>query len=240
MGNSLQVVTTINNLSSNISAALIQKANASTTAKCNITIGSITFTKNTGCSISVQNLCSANSDASLDAVLEAAFKTFNELTTSTQQQAAQIFSNQAQIGTTTNDIKQNFSNYVEQQCNSASTINQNITIQNLDLGECTPNFPVDLKFANSGNASANCVIGVLQKLVISAANQVTNNTTQENSYGLLVMGILGLAGMFAFIIYIWIGKKVLFPSTEEKIRLALAQRADLPWTFLWEMLVSKT
>jgi len=236
MSNSTSVNTTITNVTNNINQSLVQNASASATANCNVKIGNLSFTKNTGCSVTVSNLCSASATAALSAVVEAAYKTFTELSVSNQQATAQLFSNMTQIATTSSDIKNNFSNYVEQTCNANATLNQNISIQNIELGECTPNFPIEFKFTNTGNASANCAIGIIQKLIAGAGNELAVANEQTNSYGLIVIALLGLAGIFAFMVYLWLGKRVLFPTNEEKIRLALARKAELPWTFLWEML----
>ena len=242
MGTSLGLNTTVNNIQTNINSSLIQKANASAQANCTVNMGNITFGKigGAGCTVEVTNLCSANATAAVDAVLDAVFKSFNELTTENKQAAATAFSNTAGINTTVNNIQNNFNVYVEQNCGATSDINLIINTQNISIGDCAPTTPVVLKFTNSGNAKANCIIGLVQKVIVSSANEIATKNTQSSAYGYFVMAILGLGGMFCFVVYIWIIKRVIAPTNEEKIRLALAQRAQLPWSFLWEMVMGRT
>jgi hypothetical protein len=238
MGVGASINTTSNNISTSISQSLVQKVGASATANCNVTIGSISFTENKGCSVTVSNMCSASATGTLDAVLDGAFNAFDQLTTSNQQDAAQLMSATLAVNTTVTNIKKDFSNYISQQCGADSNLNQNIKIQNIELGKCSSpgNTPINFNFINSGSASANCAIGIIQKLLVDASNSVATSNEQTSSTGLLIIGLILIAGMFFGLIYIWYIKQILFRSTEDSIRMNWSKRDTLPWVLELDML----
>lgn len=238
MGVGASFNTTTNNISTSISQSLIEKVGASATADCNVTIGSISFTENKGCSVTVSNMCSASATGALDAVLDGAFNAFDQLTTSNQQDAAQLFSATLGVNTTITNIKKDFSNYIEQECGANSNLNQNITIQNIDLGKCSApgNTPINFNFINSGSVSANCAIGIIQKILVDASNSVATSNEQSSIMGLLVIGFILIAGMFFGLIYIWYIKQILFRTTEDNIRMNWSKRDTLPWVLELDML----
>jgi hypothetical protein len=237
MGISSSVNTNINVFSTSITQSLIQRVNASSTATCAVNIGSISFTENNGCAVTVSNMCSATATGVLDAVLEGIFQAYDQLDVSNKQDAAQIFSATFSVNTNVTTIKDDFSTYVEQECGASSNLNQNITIQNISLGKWTDpgNPPVVCECVNSGRADANCAIGVLQKLFVEATNKVAVENSQSSTIGFLVFGILGLAGIFAALVYFWYAKQILFTSVKDKIRLEWAKRDVLPWPLELDM-----
>jgi len=241
MGVSASVNTTMTDISKSITQSLVQSVNASATAYCNVEIGSISFTKNTGCSITVSNMCSASSSGQISAVLDAVYETFNQLTVADQQSCAQMFSATFGVNSTVSTVKTNFSNYVTQQCGANSSLNQNIKIQNITLGECTPppNSPLALTFINTGKADANCVIGIIQKLAISASNTLAVSNSQTSSNGIIIIGIVCIVGILAALAYLKAIKHIMFTSTRDKIRLKMASKDDVPWPLYWEMMTGK-
>lgn len=218
-------------MSTSVTQSLQQRVNASATANCAVSIGSISFTENSGCAVTVSNMCTASSTGVLEAVLDGIFQAYDQLDISNKQEAAQIFSATFSVNTNVTSIKNDFSTYVEQQCGATSNLNQNITIQNLELGKCTApsNTPVVFNFINSGRADANCAIGILQKLLVQATNNVSVVNSQTSTIGYLVLGAVAIAGIFALLVYAWYAKQILFTNVNDKIKLELAKRDPLPW-----------
>lgn len=237
MGLAASLNTTINVMSTSVTQSLQQKVNASSTANCAVSIGSISFTENSGCAVTVSNMCSASSVGVLDAVLDGIFQAYDQLDVANKQDSAQIFSATFSVNTNVTTIKKDFSTYVEQQCGASSSLNQSITVQNIDLGKCTApgNTPITFNFVNSGRADANCAIGILQKLLVEASNKVSVTNSQSSTLGILVFGILGLAGIFALLVYMWYAKKLLVTDVRDKIKLEWAKRDVLPWPLEIEM-----
>lgn len=237
MGVSSSVNTNSNNFSTAITQSLKQSVNASATANCNVNIGSISFTSNNGCSVTVSNMCSATSTGVLDAVLDGIFQAYDQLDASNKQEAAQLFSATFAVNTNITNIKKDFSTYVEQQCGATSNLNQNISIQNISLGACTSSSPngLQLNFVNSGKADANCAMGILQKLIVQASNQVATNNDNTNSYGAIILGLVAIAGIFALLVYAWYAKRILFATVDDQIRLQWAKKEIIPWALQMEM-----
>lgn len=231
MGLAASINNNINVFSTSITQSLQQRVNASSTANCNVSIGNISFTENRGCAVTVSNMCSATSVGVLDAVLEGIFQAYDQLSVENKQDSAQIFSATFNLNTNVTTIKRDFSTYVEQTCGATSNLNQNITIQNIDLGKCEApgNVPVVFSFVNSGKADANCAIGIVQKLLVEATNKVAVQNTQSSTIGWFIIGILGIVGILAFLVYTYVVKRILITSTSDKMRLMMAKRESLPW-----------
>lgn len=226
MGASAQINTTVNNIQTNISQTLQQQVSASSSANCNVTIGSLSFKKTTGCMVTVSNMCSASSTGVLQASLEGIFKSYDELSTANQQAMPSLMTASLGINTTTNNIKQDFSTYVDQTCGANSTLNQNITIQNIDLGECTApsGQVVEFKFINSGAADANCAIGAVMKLAVQATNSVTTSNTTQSSMVYLIIGACILIGVIAFFICAYYLSKTFRRPTFEQVQIEWAKK----------------
>ena len=237
MGVSASVNTNVNNFSTAVTQSLKQSVNASATANCNVTIGSISFTSNNGCSVTVSNMCSASATGTLQAVLDGIFQAYDQLDASNKQEAAQAFSATFSVNTNVTNIKKDFSTYVEQQCGASSNLNQNISIQNISLGACSSSAPngLQLNFINSGKADANCAMGILQKIIVQASNKVTTDNASTNSYGTIILGLIAIAGIFALLVYAWYAKRILFASVDDQIRLQWAKKDIIPWALQMEM-----
>lgn len=237
MGVSASLNTTVNVMSTSITQSLIQRVNASANATCTVSIGSISFTENNGCAVTVSNMCSSSSTGVLNAVLDGIFQAYDQLDISNKQAAAQIFSATYAVNTNVTDIKRDFSTYVDQQCGASSNLNQSITVQNFDMGKCTApgNTPINFNFVNSGRADANCAIGILQKLLVESSNKIAIENTQSSSLGVLVFGAVAIAGIFALLVYLWYVKKIFTTNVQDKIRLEWSKREVIPWPLELEM-----
>ena len=238
MGASASVNTTVNNISNSVTNTLQQTVNASASANCNVTIGSISFKSTKGCTVSVTNMCSATASGVLEATLDGVFSAVNGLETENLQQAPQLLTASLGINTTVNNIRNDFSTYVQQQCGATSSLDQNITIQNIDLGVCEApggqvmNFP----FINTGNAAANCALGIVQKVLVAATNEITTKNSQTNSYGAIILGLIAIAGIAGVLAFLWFAKRLIFPTQDEKVINNWSKINPPPWALEYIML----
>lgn len=172
---SIAMNTTINKIERN----LIASAGASSLTNCTISIGNITFERSNGCYVTVQNLCSSNSSAALEAVISAVTDTLNTLTIDQQNTLKPSL---VKFGVSTNisvnTLSQDFRTNVTNICTSSAIVNNVINIQNLSFTECSSNGPaIEFKFINSGQASANCAMNILLNTNMDLTNTLSAKTS---------------------------------------------------------------
>jgi hypothetical protein len=224
MGASLSVQTLIQTTVNTTVNSLNNIASASATANCIVAIGSISFESANNCSISVLNNCSASATASINAVTTAVSQVYNGLTAEQQDKGAQLFTLSTSIQTTVQTLVNTFETYVNNTCKTDALLNNVITIQNINYGSCVATTPVEIKFVNTGQASANCALNVVNNVLVRAVNDVSASQISTNSNDLIVFGLIALAGLFAAIVIVYILKGLFFMSPNDKIRYELAKK----------------
>ncbi|WDY77164.1 IMV membrane protein L1R [Monkeypox virus] len=229
MGAAASIQTTVNTLSERISSKLEQKANASAQTKCDIEIGNFYIRQNHGCNITVKNMCSADADAQLDAVLSAATETYSGLTPEQKAYVPAMFTAALNIQTSVNTVVRDFENYVKQTCNSSAVVDNKLKIQNVIIDECygAPGSPTNLEFINTGSSKGNCAIKALMQLTTKATTQIAPRQVAGTGvqFYMIVIGVIILAALFMYY-----AKRMLFTSTNDKIKLILANKENVHWT----------
>ncbi|QQG31547.1 Myristylated IMV envelope protein [Swinepox virus] len=229
MGAAASIQTTVNTLNQKISNKLEQSAEASAEAKCDIEIGNITFRQNRGCNVIVKNLCSAQANAQLDAVIKAATETYDSLTPDQKAYVPGLLTAALNIQTSVNTVVKDFETYVKQTCTSKSVIDNKLKIRNIFIDECaapagtTTNF----EFINSGTSQGICAIKTLMDVTTKASTNIAPN--QSSGYGYQYY-IIAVVIVILSMIFLYYAKKMLFTSTKDKIKLILASKPDVHWT----------
>ena len=109
-------------------------------------------------------------------------------------------------------------------CRSDSLLNNQISIQNFSYENCIATSPLTINFINSGQASANCALDIITKLLVDASNQVASSQTTTNANTLIVFGLICLAGIAACVVVVYLLKDVFIMSPSDKIKLELAKK----------------
>lgn len=224
MGGKLSVQTTIQTTVNTTVNSLNNLAAASATANCIISIGSISFTEAENCTLSIINNCSASATAAIDAVTTAATQVYNGLTSEQKETGAQLFTASTNIQTTAQTMVNTFESYVNNTCKTDALINNVITIQNINYGVCKSSIPTEIKFINTGQASANCAINVVNNMLVKAVNNAAAAEISTNSNDMIIFGLISLAAIVAIVILINSLKTLLFMSAKDKIKLELAKK----------------
>ncbi|CCU55456.1 IMV membrane protein (Cop-L1R) [Adoxophyes honmai entomopoxvirus 'L'] len=224
MGVSASVNTIVSDITQRVENSLIQTAEASATANCRVSIGSISFTSTRGCTISVQNLCSAQAISQVDAVVEATIEFYNDLSFEQKQEAPSWFTAAYGVNTTVSTIESDFRNLIEQRCKSEALLNSTIEVQNFIVKDCTApgNQIVNFTFINSGTAAGQCAISALIDLQVSGSNTVSASQSQGLDLGAIiiyvVIAIIVIA--VAYVIVKFFSNK---PTPNQQINLELAK-----------------
>jgi len=135
--------------------SLIKNAEASVSATCKVAIGSINIFKCNGCTVHIENMCSASAIDQVEAIKSAVIEVFN----------------------TDSDILniQDFSNYIDQTCLSKSMLEDNTKINNININEC--NAPtgeiIVFKFINTGTNAGQCAMKYVFNKLIDATNKIS-------------------------------------------------------------------
>lgn len=224
MGASASMQTVVNNIMNETKNELAQKAGASATATCTIKFGRVQFKKTRGCTIKVQNFCATNASATIDSVVEAAFKVFNNLTVQQKEEGAKLFTAKLNVETSVADIKNKFHNYITNNCDASTRLENGITVQDFIVDECVapPNQIMEFEYVNSGEAKANCGIKTLLKLTADATTEISIMQKSSNVYELLgyILGI-GIPVLIFFLLYYC--KTLFFTKPRDRIEIELAK-----------------
>ncbi|CCD83237.1 myristylprotein / IMV protein [Squirrelpox virus] len=229
MGASLSLQTTVNVVSERIRNNLETTAGASATANCNVNIGSIIFHKNSGCNLSVRNMCSAEADAQLEAVLKAATETYEGLTTEQKAYVPGLLTTALNIQTSVSTVVKDFETHVRQSCNSTAVVNDNITVQNIQVDECTApaGSLITMEFVNTGTSKGNCAVKALMDVLTKSS---TTMATQQAAGVGLNPYLIAAAVAILVLVLLYYAKKMFFTSTQDKIKIILANKPDVHWT----------
>ncbi|AKC03473.1 myristylated IMV envelope protein [Bovine papular stomatitis virus] len=230
MGAAASIQTTVTTINERIRNELQQTASASATADCDVTIGSLIIRKNLGCSVSVQNMCSADASAQLDAVMKAVSSTFNDLSADQKAYVPGLLTAALNIQTTVTTAVKDFENYVRQTCTADSVIHNKIKVQSIVMDECASppgGQTTHLEFINTGTASGNCGVKAVMDVLAKASTTVKDQQVAGKGYQTIIIAVVVaiLAAVFA-----WYARRMLFTSTADKIKLELAKKPVVHWT----------
>lgn len=229
MGSSFSVQTNYTKVKNSIENVIEQDASATSEIDCNISIGSITFTKNNGCSVTVENKCYAEADALLTSVQDIMVGFYNNLETDQKQEAATLFT--ATFGVTTNvtNIENDFKNVTNQTCEAEAQNSENIKIKNIDMGECNGgDSGLSLTFINTGTAKSQCAMEIVNKLFVQTSNDIVETQSQGLNWSSLIWPIVVcvIVVVICYIIINIITKKI--PSAKERLSLEHIKHENYP------------
>lgn len=237
MGNSASIATTVNTTVNNIRTELVNTAQASASIKCKITIGTVTLTNVSGCVTSFENLCSANANASISAIQNAVYNTYNNMTSEQQNAGAGFLQNTLNTSTTVNTAVTNIQNYMTNTCQSAANVENSIEVMNFSLSNCSAigGIPLEFKFVNSGNAEANCQINALMNLLAKATTDQASKQTTTNYLSELFMwagyAVMFVGGFIVFRQIVGLLKSDPYGNT----RKDLSKKTVTPWSLNYDI-----
>ncbi|AAF14943.1 m55R [Myxoma virus] len=229
MGAAASVQTTVNTLTQKISSSLEQTSSASAQTNCEVEIGNISFKKNTGCNVTVKNLCSANANSQLDSVLSAATETYDSLTPEQKAYVPSLMTAALNIQTSVNTVVKDFENYVRQKCTADSVVNNKLKVQNIVIDECAAadGSSTNFEFINTGSSQGICAVKTLLDVTTKASTDISPRQSSGYGYQFYVIAAVVLILSMIFMYY---AKKMLFTSTKDKIKIILANKPDVHWT----------
>lgn len=227
MGSSASVNTIVTNINNRVENSLKLSANASATANCSVSIGSIVFEETYGCVISVENLCSAEAVAQVNAVVQATVDFYNDLSNEQKQEAPTWFTAAFGINTTVNNITNDFKNYVEQKCLADSVINSTITINDITIKKCTAppsEGVIKFSFINSGHATGQCAISAVVDLQVAGSNIIANSQSQGFDWSNIIWPIIAVAIIIVLFFVLYYIKNIFVMKPNDKIYLEYAKQ----------------
>lgn len=225
MGASASLQTIVNNISNEMKVELKNTAKASAEAKCSIEFGRVQFKKTVGCTIKMQNFCSAEASASIDAVVNASFKVYNNLTTEQKEEGAKLFTLKANMQTTVNNIKNDFKTYVENNCDASTRIENGIKVQDFIIDECVAPAGqiMAFEFINSGQAKASCGIKTVMDIIATSSTEVTAQQKSMNVDTILWIALgIGIPLILAGLLYYM--RECFIVKPRDKIEIELAKK----------------
>lgn len=162
---------TVSNISNEIVNEIDQKSGASAQATCSIKIGNIVLRNSKRSSVTSENRCGASASASMDAIVNAASKAYNEATT---EQKTSLLPG-LNINSTSQDVKNAIRNKLKQTCEANAKTAMEIVNGDIIVDGCED---VHIKNLNLGNAVATCgVRTVMQEALETVAKAKTTQAT---------------------------------------------------------------
>jgi hypothetical protein len=224
MGGSVSVQTLTQSINNTVNNSLNQIASATGDINCNILIGSYTIGNAVNCSVEFTNNCSASASASISAVNSAVSSFYNSLSGQQQTLATQYFTLSTNVQTTNQSFNNDFNTYVTTKCTASSYVNNVIAVQNFSIGNCTSTAGnLIIKMTNTGQASANCILDVVNQIIATAANDASTKQSTGITYEFLIYGFLGIVAIIGLVVMTYIIKSIFIMSPLEKRKLALAK-----------------
>lgn len=166
---------TVSKLSIAIDNQLEQVSNAQASATCDITVGNIRIGESTPeCNINFQNRCGASASAYIDGVADAVANAWQNSTTDQKTDFAALGLN---VNATDQEIKQEVTNYLTQQCVANADLRQRIATGGIDIGTCRGS----ITQINTGNAVGDCAVNAV---LSTAATAQQESETQQETTGL--------------------------------------------------------
>lgn len=226
MGASASIQSNVANITNSIKNEINQKASASSNTKCTINIGSISFEKTNGCSITVSNNCFAEADVTMTIVSEVLAKFYNNLENNQKQEAATWFTATVGVATNVNNVVNDFSNYLNQHCEALANSEVNLTVKDIKIKDCSAPAGqiLNMEFINTGKSKGICAMEVFNNLVATASSDISTKQSQGLDWSKLIWPIALVVCVIA-LVYLVINiviKKI--PSNEERLELAKVQK----------------
>ncbi|ABJ08973.1 myristylated IMV envelope protein [Nile crocodilepox virus] len=234
MGAAASLQTTVNNINQKISNKLVQTASASATANCKVNIGSLRFHTNKGCAVNIRNLCSADAKASVQSILDAVSESYDGLTSAQKAFAPSLLTAALNIQTDVNNVVKDFETYVKQTCLADSVLNSTITVNDIDMGDCqAPQGTImNFEFVNAGTASANCAMKAVLDVLTKSSDKIASDQVSNNDFRYYIYGAIAIAAIVGLFLTLYYVKKMFVMSTDDKIKLSLANREVPHWLTL--------
>lgn len=238
------ISTTLNTTSNKIQNNLTTSAGASASVTCSISIGNITMENSKGCYITVSNLCSADASAALEAVISAGTQVLEQLNVEEKEAfIPSLVKFGVDVNTTVNTLVNDFRTAVTNTCTASSIVNNTIDIQNVSFPGCdSGGVPIEFKFINTGQASANCAVNILLNSHMDLVNEISVKKTSgiDLDFSSIITIVLIFFGaiIIMYSIYKMLSKyNELSPSHVVK----LGAQKKLPWAVsLWLLNQMKT
>jgi len=148
------------------------------------------------------------------------------MTATQQNDAAKAFTASANVQKVTNNITQDFSNYIEQTCLAKAVLENTIKITDININECNapPGQIMVFKFINSGSASGQCAMKAVSDSLVTASNQATiSEVKSQDNLWIYFLIIGGVIALFLFTYYL---KLIFVIPPEDRIRLELAKNKN--------------
>lgn len=192
MGASASIQTAVNTINNSIKSSLDMAAEVNSNAKCKIEIGTISFTRTNGCTITVSNNCSAKTDIMLESVQKAVVNFYNNMNVEQKQEAPMWFTAAFNASTTVSTFNNDFESVLKQKCLANAGVDNSITIQNVSISDCNapPGDQMKFEFINSGTATGQCAMKALVDLTVAATNSLKSTQSQGLDWSKLIWPIL--------------------------------------------------
>ena len=228
MGASASLQTNVTNITNSIKNQIDQRAAASASTKCTITIDSISFSKTNGCAIKLANNCFAEAEATVKIVSEVLAQFYNNLENNQKQEAATWFTATVGVATNVNNVVNDFSNYLTQHCNAVASTEESIKVKNVTINDCTApsGQTLSMEFINTGKAKGVCAMEVFNNLVATASSDIANKQSQGLNWSTLIWPIAIIVCVIAIVysIITIIVKKI--PSNAERLEITKAEKEN--------------
>lgn len=226
MGASASLQTNVSSLTNSLRNEINQKATAYGTTKCAINVEKVSIENSKGCTISFRNQCFAEADVTMQLVSEVLASFYNNLTVNQKQEAASLFTASVGVNTSVTTVVNDFQNYLTQTCNTQAQLDNNITVKDVVIKNCTaPEGQVTaLEFINTGTSKAICAMTLFNNLVAQASTAAATSQSTGLDWSKLLWPIAIVISIIASIYLIGniIVKKI--PSTEDRITLENAKK----------------
>ncbi|BCT22641.1 myristylated IMV envelope protein [Carp edema virus] len=194
MGTAVSTQEIFNNINTQITNGIASSGTSVAESNCTITIGSIVFDSATNCNIRIKNACSSNAKTSMDSIMNAVQNTINGLDQAQKQAAAAALGTliNVDVSKVSTNIYQEFNNYITQNCNTASVINNVIKVDNIRYGKCFSLSPTTIEFLNTGQAVSNCIMKTINQVQIQAQNNISTDQSSLSTLGGIFDGLVKL------------------------------------------------
>lgn len=163
----------------NVYESILTRSNVLSTVSCNIQIGSLSGTLS-NCTIRISNQCRNTSDS-----VELLKYAYDKVTGTPDPLALWT---------------------LQGSCVAIASLRQNIKIQEIDLGICSSQIPIEFTFINSGEAVSNCMT---QAMMVSAYPvEATSNVEDDSTSTMMPLIYTSISvGISLILLHIWLSIK---------------------------------
>lgn len=226
MGASSSLQTNVTNVTNNLRNEISQSASASSQINCSINIGSIKFKSTNGCSIKLSNNCYAAAENTMELVSEVLAKFYNDLSVTQKQDAVGLLTVSVGINTNVTNAVNDFKNYLTQTCSAEANNDQNITVKDIEITDCTApeGQQTVMEFINTGKASAICSMRIFNNLIADASTIAATTQTTGIDWAKILwpVALIIIIISVVYLVITIIAKKI--PSNQEKMDLEAVKK----------------